>query len=63
MSDAKMFYGEAAYGRAKDPALLDKAYERFMKAVANEATLGTMNKVGTGMLDLACKSEREAFAA
>ena len=59
---AIQFYGETVYNKASNKAALEKATERFLKAMANEATLGTMNKVGEGMLTLACKSENEAFA-
>ena len=61
--DAKTFYGDA-YNRAKNPSLLDDAYARLTKAMENETNNnGTMSKVGTMNLDLACKKEREAFAS
>lgn len=60
-SDTKAFYG-SAYERAKDTAKLDQAYERLMKAIANESNAGGPTKVSTGLLELAAKGEREAFA-
>lgn len=53
---AQEFYG-AAYNRAKDPAKLDKAFTQLRLALKSESE-GIQRRA----LDLAAKTEAEAFA-